>query len=85
MTRVRDAAKAAEIERWLQRLMDAYNFLPMDARAFRRFAQLMRGQSAHLANDAMIAATADVHNLIVATRNVKDFESLGVRALNPFE
>jgi len=32
----------------------------------------------------MIAATAEVHGLIVATRNVRDFHGLGVKTLNPF-
>ncbi len=32
----------------------------------------------------MIAATATVHNLIVATRNVRDFKSFGVQVFNPF-
>ena len=32
----------------------------------------------------MIAA-ATVHNLTVATRNVRDFEPLGVTTFNPFE
>jgi predicted nucleic acid-binding protein len=32
----------------------------------------------------MIAATARVHRLIVVTRNVKDFEDLGVEVFNPF-
>jgi predicted nucleic acid-binding protein len=82
--RGRDAAKAAEIERWLQRLMDAYTFLPMDDRTFCVFARLMQRRPLHLANDAMIAATANVHNLILATRNVKDYEPLGIRTLNPF-
>jgi predicted nucleic acid-binding protein len=84
IARERDAAKAAEIERWLQRLMDAYNFLPMDDRTFCMFARLMQRRPLHLANDAMIAATAKVNNLIVATRNVKDFQPLGIRTLNPF-
>jgi hypothetical protein len=34
--------------------------------------------------DAMIAATALVHGLTVATRNVADFEPMGVRVLNPW-
>lgn len=34
--------------------------------------------------DALIAATARVHGMIVVTRNVKDFELAGVQVLNPF-
>jgi predicted nucleic acid-binding protein len=32
----------------------------------------------------MIAAAAVVHNLTMATRNLRDFERLGVTAFNPF-
>lgn len=32
----------------------------------------------------MIAATAKTHGLMVVTCNVRDFEALGVRFLNPF-
>lgn len=35
--------------------------------------------------DALIAATALVHGLTVVTRNVKDFEPLGCKVLNPWE
>jgi len=34
--------------------------------------------------DAWIAATALVHDLTVVTRNTRDFESTGVRVLNPW-
>lgn len=34
--------------------------------------------------DVMIAATAQAHEMVVVTRNVKDFASLGVEILNPF-
>ena len=34
--------------------------------------------------DAMIAATASVHGLTVATRNEKDFKRFGVDITNPF-
>ena len=37
-----------------------------------------------LLEDAMIAATARVHKLIVATRNEGDFGQLEVRIVNPF-
>jgi toxin FitB len=33
----------------------------------------------------MIAAIAVVHGATLATRNVRDFEGLGVRLVNPFE
>lgn len=36
------------------------------------------------ANDAMIAATAYRHGMIVVTRNTQDFEGLGVKVLNPW-
>jgi predicted nucleic acid-binding protein len=35
--------------------------------------------------DGLIAATALEHGLTVVTRNVKDFEGLGVEILNPWE
>jgi len=36
-------------------------------------------------SDALIAATALIHDLIVVTRNVSDFLPTGVRILNPFD
>ena len=35
--------------------------------------------------DSLIAATAKVHRLSVVTRNVKDFNDLGVALINPWE
>ncbi len=35
-------------------------------------------------NDALIAATALVHNLTVVTHNERDFAGLGVRLVNPW-
>ncbi|MBL1258290.1 type II toxin-antitoxin system VapC family toxin [Methylocystis sp. Sn-Cys] len=85
ITRERDEAKAREIENWLELVAQSYNVLPMDAAAFRCWARLMHRRSDDLVEDAMIAATAMVHGLTVVTRNVRDFEAFGVRALNPFE
>lgn len=39
----------------------------------------------HSERDALIAATALVHGLIVVTRNTKDFDKSGVELLNPWE
>ena len=56
----------------------------MDARTFRSWARLMHRRSDDLIENAMIATTAAVHGLTVVTRNVRDFDGLGVRTLNPF-
>jgi len=45
----------------------------------------MHRKSDTLYEDAMIAATARVHNLIVVTRNVVDLKRLDVEIINPFE
>jgi predicted nucleic acid-binding protein len=84
MTREQDPAKAAEIESWLEQVAQTYNVLPMDAGTFRAWARLMHRRSDDLIEDAMIAATAIVHDLTVVTRNVRDFDRLGVRTLDPF-
>ena len=84
LTREQDPGKADEIEAWLALVAQAYQVLPMDAAAFRAWARLMHRKSDTLYEDAMIAATAQVHGLTVATRNVADFEALGVAVFNPF-
>jgi hypothetical protein len=84
ITREQDAAKAEAIEAWIDQVEGLWNVLPMDGRIFRAWARLMHRRPDELIEDAMIAATALVHNLTVVTRNVRDFEPLGVRTLNPF-
>ena len=83
-TRMQDAKKAQEIESWVDQLADSIQVLPMETPCFREWARLMNGKSDTLVEDAMIAATARVHGLTVATRNERDFTELGVALLNPF-
>jgi toxin FitB len=84
LTREQDEAKALEIEAWLELVAASYNVLVMDAAAFRAWAKLMHRKSDTVYEDAMIAATAKIHGLTVATRNVADFKAFGVPLLNPF-
>jgi predicted nucleic acid-binding protein len=84
VTREQDAARAAEIEVWIDQIAATWNVLPMDAKTFRVWAKIMHGRSDALMRDAMIAATARVHGFQIATRNVRDFKDFGVNVLNPF-
>jgi toxin FitB len=85
LTRERDPDKATEIEAWIDQVAQTWNVLSLDGRTLRTWAKLMHRQQDHLMADALIAATAIVNNLIVVTRNEKDFEVFGVRIFNPFE
>jgi toxin FitB len=85
LTRRHDAAKASEIETWLTYVEMSYAFVSMDPACFRQWSRVMAGKPDSLREDAMIAATATVHGFIVATRDEKDFEHLGVEIINPFK
>ena len=85
ITREQDLEKAYQLEQWLDLVADTYNVISMDAEIFRAWAKLMHKTSDTLYEDAMIAATAKVNNLIVVTRNITDFRSFGVRLFNPFD
>ena len=85
LTRAQDETRAGEIEAWLEQVIVSGQVLPLDAAVCREWARLMHGRSNTLAEDAFIAATANVHRLTVATRNVRDYKALGVKTINPFE
>jgi toxin FitB len=83
-TRTHDPNKAEEMDNWVDQLAESGNILAMDSLCFREWARLMAGKSDELLEDAMIAATARVHAMTVATRNEKDFVHLDVELINPF-
>ena len=84
-TREQDPAKAEELEAWLLRIIGSHEVLPMDAQLFREWGRIKHRRSNTLIVDAMIAATAKVGGMTVATRNVDDFQALGVAVINPFD
>jgi predicted nucleic acid-binding protein len=84
ITREQDAEKASQIESWIDQVAQTWNVLPLDGRTFRVWAKLMHRLSDDLLADALIAATAITHHLVVVTRNVRDFVPLGVETLDPF-
>ena len=85
ITREQDSVKAAIIENWAAQVAQTYHVLSMDANTFRVWAKLMHKESNTVYEDAMIAATAIVHNLIVVTRNLRDFKRFEVQTFNPFD
>ena len=84
--RHRDPAKAGALERWLRDVSDAFGsriigVYPAVADAWGR----MSAARSVPVIDALLAATAEVHDLVLVTRNTADVSGLGIRILNPFE
>ncbi len=82
--RRRDAPSALALEQWLNRLASdfAERVLPVDARVADRWGSLNVRDPVPTV-DGLLAATALVHDLVLATRNVRDVERTGVRILDP--
>ena len=81
------ALKQAELARWLevdlpQRL--GKRVLPVDGAVAQAWGRLGARGGGASAIDALIGATALAHGLSVVTRNVKDFDGLGVAVVNPW-
>ncbi len=83
----RDPVQAALLRNWLeQQVLRAFTneLLLIDLPVVRRASHL-HVPDRRPDRDALIAATALVHGLTVVTRNVRDFASLGVPLLNPWD
>jgi predicted nucleic acid-binding protein len=83
----RDAVQGAILRRWFEDvvlLVFAGRILPADVDVARCCAALNVPKT-RPERDGWIAATALVHGMIVVTRNVADFQPMGVASLNPWE
>ena len=83
----RDPAPGTILRTWLDNdVLEAFDqrILPVDARVARLAASLHVPDPAP-ANDALIGATAIANNMVLATRNTRDFERFpGLEVLNPW-
>jgi hypothetical protein len=84
-------ARRARLDAWLTEQLPARfeaRVLPVDAGTANVWGRVMaRGQGEGRpvgTMDAFIAATAERHDLTLVTRNVSDFDALGIRLINPW-
>jgi predicted nucleic acid-binding protein len=81
-----DLAQADQLERWLTNLAQEFadSILPIDAEVAQVWGRL-RAPNPENPLDKLIAASALIHDLTVVTRNVKHFDGIGVKVLDPFD
>ena len=80
--------KRTALERWFDAGVQRLHCLTWDADTGLRWAELlarlrMTGKAMPI-KDSLIAATALLHGLMIATRNQADFRVAGVKLLDPF-
>ena len=81
--------KRTQLQQWFEAVVQTIDCLPWDAATGLRWARLLAdlraaGQSMPI-KDSLIAATALVHGLTIATRNTRDFKKARVKVIDPFE
>lgn len=80
--------RRSRLEAWFDAGVGRLDCLPWDSQTGLRWAELLaalrRSGRAMPVKDSLIAATALVHGLVVATRNRADFEHAGVELVDPF-
>ncbi len=89
--RLAQGKRRTVLKQALAEFLEVYGerILPIDQQVGLSAARLRHqaekgGSTLHLA-DALIAATALTDNLTIATRNVSDFDGLGVQIVNPWD
>ncbi len=84
--RRRDAAKALVLDRWLETVRLAFEgrILPIDQAVAEEWGRMGAPDPIPVI-DGLLAATAGVNGLTLATRNIADLARTGARVINPFE
>jgi len=80
--------RRSRLERWFDAGVRKLYCLPWEAESGLRWAELLASLRASgramPIKDSLIAVTALVHGLTIATRNRVDFEKAGVKVVDPF-
>jgi toxin FitB len=84
--RPRNPLKATMLERWLTDVIQAFEgrIFAVDSAVADEWGRMSALRTAPVI-DGLLAATARVHSLTLATRNTKDVAGLGCRTLDPFQ
>jgi len=86
--RVEDALKKQLLNDWLEVELPNYfvgRLLDIDVHVADRWGRLLASAGRPIpAIDGLLAATALQNDLTLVTRNIKDFEGLGLRLFNPW-
>jgi predicted nucleic acid-binding protein len=79
-------AQARALEKWLSTLSQSFadRILPVDLAVADEWGRMSAKRPVSTV-DALLAATAKVHQMMLVTRNVADVADLGTKVLNPFE
>jgi predicted nucleic acid-binding protein len=81
-----DPERARRFVAWLETLRGRYAdwVLPIDERVADEWGRLTLVQPSHV-TDVLLAATAMVNSMTLATRNLRHVAGLGIAVVNPFD
>lgn len=84
--RAGNPAQARALEKWLATVVGSFGerLLPIDQAVADEWGRMSAKRPVSTI-DALLAATAKVHQMTLATRNVADISNLGADCVNPFE
>lgn len=86
-----ESAKRKDLEDWLRSIENNFNemIIPIDEKIAGKWGEMRAaaraGGNSLSVIDGLLAATCDIYELILVTRNEKDFEATGIRINNPWE